>query len=84
MRRRQGLGFWLALGWIGLILLAALLADLLPFARYDETLAGPPQSGPSATHPFGTDGLGRDVLSRVVYGARVSLGVGIGAVLLGL
>ncbi|MEV0313459.1 dipeptide/oligopeptide/nickel ABC transporter permease/ATP-binding protein [Nonomuraea fuscirosea] len=84
MRRRQGLGFWLALGWIGLILLAALLADLLPFARYDETLAGPPQSGPSAAHPFGTDGLGRDVLSRVVYGARVSLGVGIGAVLLGL
>ncbi|GAA1628584.1 dipeptide/oligopeptide/nickel ABC transporter permease/ATP-binding protein [Nonomuraea maheshkhaliensis] len=84
MRRRAGLGFWLAAGWIGLILLAALLADLLPFARYDETLAGPPQSGPSAAHPFGTDGLGRDVLSRVVYGARVSLGVGIGAVLLGL
>ncbi|MEV0622386.1 dipeptide/oligopeptide/nickel ABC transporter permease/ATP-binding protein [Nonomuraea sp. NPDC050404] len=84
MRRRLGLGFWLAAGWIGLILLAALLADLLPFARYDETLAGPPQSGPSAAHPFGTDGLGRDVLSRVVYGARVSLGVGIGAVLLGL
>ncbi|MEU8364400.1 dipeptide/oligopeptide/nickel ABC transporter permease/ATP-binding protein [Nonomuraea sp. NPDC048882] len=84
MRRRAGLGFWLAVGWIGLILLAALLADLLPFAPYDETLAGPPQSGPSAAHPFGTDGLGRDVLSRVVYGARVSLGVGIGAVLLGL
>ncbi|MEV0390588.1 dipeptide/oligopeptide/nickel ABC transporter permease/ATP-binding protein [Nonomuraea sp. NPDC050643] len=84
MRRRLGLTFWLATGWIGLVLLAALLADLLPFARYDETLAGPPQSGPSAAHPFGTDGLGRDVLSRVVYGARVSLGVGVGAVLLGL
>ncbi|MEV4172339.1 oligopeptide/dipeptide ABC transporter ATP-binding protein [Nonomuraea sp. NPDC049709] len=84
MRRRLGLGFWLAIGWIGLVLLAALLADLLPFPRYDETLAGPPQSGPSAAHPLGTDGLGRDVLSRVVYGARVSLGVGLGAVLLGL
>ncbi|WP_052422455.1 dipeptide/oligopeptide/nickel ABC transporter permease/ATP-binding protein [Nonomuraea candida] len=84
MRRRLGLGFWLAASWIGLVLLAALLADLLPFPRYDETLAGPPQSGPSAAHPLGTDGLGRDVLSRVVYGARVSLGVGIGAVLLGL
>ncbi|HEX4817081.1 MAG TPA: dipeptide/oligopeptide/nickel ABC transporter permease/ATP-binding protein, partial [Nonomuraea sp.] len=84
MLRRYGLGFWVAVAWIGLVLLAALLADLLPLARYDETLAGPPQSGPSAAHPFGTDGLGRDVLSRVIHGARVSLGVGIGAVLLGL
>jgi peptide/nickel transport system permease protein len=33
-------------------------------------------SSPSLTHPFGTDPLGRDVLSRVLYGARVSLGVG--------
>ncbi|WP_336212283.1 dipeptide/oligopeptide/nickel ABC transporter permease/ATP-binding protein [Nonomuraea sp. LPB2021202275-12-8] len=84
MRRRFGPGFWIATAWIGLILAAAVLADVLPFARYDETLAGPPQDGPSLAHPFGTDGLGRDVLSRVVYGARVSLGVGIGAVVLGL
>jgi len=34
-------------------------------------------SGPSAAHPFGVDTLGRDVLSRVIYGARVSLEVGI-------
>ncbi|MFD0658838.1 dipeptide/oligopeptide/nickel ABC transporter permease/ATP-binding protein [Thermocatellispora tengchongensis] len=67
-----------------LLVLAAALADLLPLHPYDRTLAGPPQSGPSPAHPFGTDGLGRDMLSRVVYGARVSLGVGIGAVLLGL
>ncbi|MCK2221879.1 dipeptide/oligopeptide/nickel ABC transporter permease/ATP-binding protein [Actinomadura sp. ATCC 31491] len=84
MLRRLGPGFWLSAGWIGLVLLAALLADVLPLARYDETLAGPPQAGPSLAHPFGTDGLGRDVLSRVTYGARVSLGVGVGAVLLGL
>jgi len=35
---------------------------------------------PSRSHPFGTDELGRDVLSRVVYGSRVSLEVGIVAV----
>ncbi len=34
-------------------------------------------TGPSAAHPFGVDTLGRDVLSRVIYGARVSLVVGI-------
>jgi peptide/nickel transport system permease protein len=33
--------------------------------------------GPSAAHPFGVDQLGRDVLSRVIYGSRVSLEVGI-------
>jgi ABC-type dipeptide/oligopeptide/nickel transport system permease subunit len=34
-------------------------------------------SGPTSAHPFGVDELGRDVLSRVIYGARVSLEVGI-------
>lgn len=34
-------------------------------------------TGPSSAHPFGVDQLGRDVLSRVIYGARVSLIVGI-------
>jgi peptide/nickel transport system permease protein len=34
---------------------------------------------PSLEHPFGTDGLGRDMLSRAIWGARVSLGVGLSA-----
>jgi peptide/nickel transport system permease protein len=34
-------------------------------------------TGPSSVHPFGVDELGRDVLSRVIYGARISLEVGI-------
>jgi len=37
-------------------------------------------SPPSATHPFGTDDLGRDVLSRMIYGSRISLSVGFVAV----
>ncbi len=37
-------------------------------------------TGPSLHHPFGTDDLGRDVLSRMIYGARVSLEVGFVAV----
>ena len=42
-----------------------------------------PLSGPTSAHWFGTDALGRDVLSRVMYGARVSLIVGFAAVLTG-
>jgi ABC-type dipeptide/oligopeptide/nickel transport system permease subunit len=38
---------------------------------------------PSASHPFGTDELGRDVLSRIIYGARPAVLVGLGAALLG-
>lgn len=38
------------------------------------------QQGPTLQHPFGTDDLGRDVLSRVIYGARISMEVGVIAV----
>ncbi|NUT40839.1 MAG: dipeptide/oligopeptide/nickel ABC transporter permease/ATP-binding protein [Thermoactinospora sp.] len=74
----------LAVAWIVLVVLAAITADLLPLPAYDETLTGPASEGPTLAHPLGTDALGRDVASRVAYGARVSLLVGIGAVLLGL
>lgn len=40
--------------------------------------------GPSFSHPMGTDGLGRDVLSRVIFGARVSLLIGLVAVISGV
>jgi peptide/nickel transport system permease protein len=38
--------------------------------------------GPSLAHPFGTDANGRDMLSRVIWGARISVTVGFGAVLI--
>ncbi|QFG20905.1 dipeptide/oligopeptide/nickel ABC transporter permease/ATP-binding protein [Actinomadura sp. WMMB 499] len=81
---RLGWGFRLAVLWIVLVVGAALTADLLPLPDHDATLSGEPGTGPAPGHPLGTDGLGRDLLSRTVHGARVSLGVGLGAVLLGL
>ena len=41
-------------------------------------------SPPNATYWLGTDGFGRDILSRLIYGARISLLVGLGASLLGV
>lgn len=68
----------------GLLLLSAtVIFTLLPglVTRFDPVEMDLPASlqSPSAEHPFGTDSFGRDVLSRVLYGGRVSLGVGLAA-----
>ncbi|MGI9089552.1 MAG: ABC transporter permease [Gemmatimonadaceae bacterium] len=58
---------------LGSLAVVAVLASVL--APYDPTAIGVKDLAPSLTHPFGTDPLGRDVLSRAMYGARVSLSV---------
>jgi peptide/nickel transport system permease protein len=80
--RRKPLG---ALGGliVVVLILLALLADRVAPYDYDETIAGARMRPPGARFWMGTDNLGRDILSRVVYGARVSVTVGFGAVLLG-
>ncbi len=61
---------------LALILLAVLFADIV--TPYDPIERNTPERnlGPSLAHPFGTDKLGRDIMSRVLYGGRVSLQVG--------
>jgi len=68
---------------IVVLVLTAILADVL--APYDPLAAQPEirLAAPSRAHPFGTDDIGRDVLSRIVYGARISLWVGLLAVGIG-
>jgi peptide/nickel transport system permease protein len=62
---------------IASLAVAALAAPLVaPYAPERIALAARRQP-PSASHVFGTDELGRDVFSRVIYGARVSLAVGL-------
>lgn len=65
-----------------LLILVAIFAPLL--APYDPTATSiyDKLDPPSAGHPFGTDTLGRDVLSRIIYGSRVSLQVGLAAIAL--
>jgi peptide/nickel transport system permease protein len=74
---------WLGAGIVGLIVLAAIFAPLI--APYDPLALNIEDrlSAPDALHWLGTDQGGRDVLSRILFGARASLSVGIGAVLIG-
>lgn len=65
---------------LGLLILAALLAEVIaPYAYADGDLTRRLQP-PSGDHWLGTDELGRDILSRIIFGARVSLQVGAVAV----
>src|SRR5438094_2311326 len=66
-----------------LLVLTAIFADVL--APYDPLPAQPEirLAAPSWQHPFGTDDIGRDVFSRIIYGARISLWVGLLAVGIG-
>jgi peptide/nickel transport system permease protein len=130
VKKRLGVGFWIALSWVALVTLGAIFADVLPLQEYDKTNRVPPRMGLFQTYyvahdydpesdldqtksfqyidecedrleqtggeaaglrycteqvaVLGGDTLGRDILSRIVYGARVSLTVGLGAVVLGM
>ncbi|ADK68370.1 binding-protein-dependent transport systems inner membrane component [Olsenella uli DSM 7084] len=74
----------IALAWIVFMVIVALSADLWvpqtlgnPTEIDSSTMTAQSRLAPSLEHPFGTDTLGRDVLCRVIYGARISLAVGV-------
>ena len=68
-------------GAVVVLLLCALaiFADVLAPLPYTKTNFGRLNDAPSRDYPLGTDQLGRDMLSRIIYGARVSMLVGLGA-----
>lgn len=110
-RRRKtglGLGAWLAIGWVAVVVLAAVFAPLLPIGDRDESIVLEPpcpkveafagrtrekcdiarqgpfsDEGSAPGYLLGGDGNGRSMLPRLVYGARTSLLVAVGAVLFG-
>lgn len=65
------------------MVLTAVFADVLATHDPIRTDAEHTLAGPTRLHWLGTDNLGRDIYSRIVYGARVSLMVGLGSTLLG-
>ena len=75
-RRRLGGTFWLAIGWVSLMSVAAFAAPWLPITDPEEIGVGGRLEGPSWDNWFGTDTNGRDMFARTIWGARVSLVVG--------
>jgi len=81
-RWRRLIPMWIGLGLVILLVVIALLAPLLaPFSPSEQfsarVLKGP---GAAGQHWFGTDEYGRDIFTRIIWGARVSLQVGVAAV----
>jgi len=68
---------------VGLVVLGAVFAPLITAAGPLVQVPGQELGAISLHHPFGTDEFGRDILSRVLYGARISVCVGLLAVLTG-
>ena len=95
--RKLGIGFWVATAWLAVLTFLAVFAPWLPFVQDPSdidalALRQPPawQQGGSwngslsdTFHLLGADDLGRDLFSRVIWGARVSLFIGVVAVALG-
>ena len=74
--RLVGTGLWI----LGVVVLCALFAEVIsPHAPNEQDYLAITEP-PSMVHPLGTDDLGRDILSRIIYGSRISLQVGVIAV----
>jgi peptide/nickel transport system permease protein len=76
--RRNPLGSLAGLACVLMVLLALFGPSIAPYSPNDTSF--PRLAHPSLNHPFGTDNLFRDMFSRVLVGARNSLGVGFAAV----
>lgn len=83
-RRRTPIGLAISIVILAVAAIAVIWPSLL--TGVDPYVADPlnVNQAPSAVHIFGTDALGRDVLARVIYGARYSLAIGVGATVLAL
>jgi peptide/nickel transport system permease protein len=80
--RNRGAVFGLAV-LIAVVAMAVFAPALAPYDPLAQGVGAPPQ-GPSLAHWAGTDSFGRDILSRMIYGSRIALIIGILSVLLAL
>ena len=84
-RLKRNPGFWIGTGLVGFFVLMALLAPLIaPYGPREQLGLSLAFDGPSSAHWLGLDELSRDELSRILYGARYSLLIGVVSVAVGL
>ncbi|MFM2067002.1 MAG: hypothetical protein RLZZ584_1911 [Pseudomonadota bacterium] len=81
--KRHRLAYW-SLWLIGLLVAVVLLGPLVYKVGINDVDFKERLASPSWLHPMGTDDLGRDILARVLYGGRISLAVGLAAMLMAL
>lgn len=80
-RLRRNKAAMLGLILLILLILCAIFADFIAPYSYDEQNYDITFQFPSKEHPLGTDNFGRDILSRIIYGSRISLLVGFSSVI---
>ncbi len=79
-----GIGAWVAIIFLALVVGSAILAPLLPIPDPNkDVFSGLNRSAPTLDHVFGVDANGRDVFARVVWGGRNSLAIGVFAIVFG-
>lgn len=83
-RSALGLVFWICFAWVALMILLAIFASVLPLTNPNFQNYAFVNSAPSIHHLLGTDDLGRDLLSRIIFGSRVSFVIGFASVGLAL
>ena len=81
--KRHRLAYW-SLWVLGFMVLALLIGPLIYKVGINSIDFKARLASPSASHVFGTDDLGRDLLARMLYGGRISLAVGISAMLMAI
>jgi len=81
--KRHRLAYW-SLWLLGALVLAVLIGPLFYKVGINDIDFKSRLAAPSWAHPLGTDDLGRDLLARVLYGGRISLAVGMAAMLMAI
>ena len=81
--KRHRLAYY-SLWVLGLMVLAVLLGPLVYKVGINDIDFKARLAGPHAAHPMGTDDLGRDLLARMLYGGRISLAVGMAAMVIAI